>query len=201
MKHKLIWISLLIVAMLFAAGCENRNETPPGTTPAATVPTGTEPTVAVTPTEPSVIAPTEPSKPLAPDFVVYDIHGNVVRLSDYFGKPIVLNFWASWCPPCKAEMPEFNALYLELGEEVQFLMINLVDGYYETVDSAAAFIAQQGYEFPVFYDAQQDAAITYGVSSIPVTFFINAEGYVEGYFEGMMTGEDLQYCIGLICGD
>ena len=70
----------------------------------------------------------ESEKILAPDFTVYDLDGNEVHLSDFIGKPVVLNFWASWCGPCKMEMPDFNEKYLEIGEEVQFLMIYLLCG-------------------------------------------------------------------------
>ncbi|MBQ4347432.1 MAG: TlpA family protein disulfide reductase, partial [Firmicutes bacterium] len=88
---------------------------------------------------------------MAPDFTVYDSEGNAVMLSDFIGKPIVLNFWASWCGPCKMEMPEFNEAYAELGEDIQFLMVNVTTGR-ETQESASAFIEENGYSFPVFYD-------------------------------------------------
>ena len=125
----------------------------------------------------------------APDFTVYDQEGNSVRLSDYAGKPVVLNFWASWCPPCKSEMPDFHAAYEELGQEVQFLMVNATDGSRETVDTAAGFIQEQGYTFPVFYDTQSEASIAYGAYSLPMTFFINGEGHVAAYARGAI-GED-----------
>ena len=134
----------------------------------------------------------------APDFTVYDKDGNPVQLYDYTGKPLVVNFWASWCGPCQMEMPDFEDKYQELGEEVQFLMINMTDGSRETVDSASAFIAQQGFTFPVLYDTDSDAALTYGAYSLPTTYFINADGYAVARATGAIDAETLQQGIDLI---
>ena len=141
---------------------------------------------------------TEPEKQKAPDFTVFDADGNEVHLSDYFGKPIVLNFWASWCGPCKMEMPDFNEKYQELGEEIQFLMINMTDGSRETVEIASGFVADQGYSFPVFYDTAQHAAYVYEVYSLPTTFFIDAEGYPVAYAAGAISGDALLRGIDMI---
>lgn len=113
---------------------------------------------------------------LAPDFVVYDAQGNAARLTDYRGKPVVLNFWASWCGPCKMEMPDFQTAYETYGEQVTFLMVNLTDGSQETVDSAWEYISGQGYTFPVYYDTQFSGAMAYSVTAIPMTCFIDAQG-------------------------
>ena len=118
------------------------------------------------------------AKVKAPDFVVYDKDGNKVGLSDYLGKPVVLNFWASWCGPCASEMPDFEEAYKERGDKIQFLMINLTDGYQETMESATEYIQEQGFTFPVFYDTESNAANTYATYSIPMTFFIDSEGYM-----------------------
>lgn len=128
----------------------------------------------------------------APDFTVYDIDGNPVSLSDFAGKPVVLNFWASWCPPCKGEMPEFQKLYDELKDEVHFVMVDMVDDAQETVESGSKFIKDNGYTFPVYYDTDYDAAITYQARSLPMTFFIDEEGnFITGHM-GMITGEILK---------
>lgn len=129
-------------------------------------------------------APQTPADP-APDFTVYTQDGQAVKLSDYHGKPIVLNFWASWCGPCKSEMPAFQAAYEELGEQIQFLMVNLTTGY-ETMDTATAFLTEAGYTFPVLFDTQSSGAAAYRVSSIPATYFIDAEGNIVASHIGAM---------------
>ena len=138
-----------------------------------------------------------PEKILAPDFTIYDEDGNSVQLHDYFGKPIVLNFWASWCGPCKMEMPDFQEKYLELGDEIHFLMVNMTGGR-ETLDSATAFIDEQTYTFPVFYDLDADAAMTYGVYSLPTTYFIDSQGCAIARATGAIDAATLQQGIDMI---
>ena len=171
---------LLILALL--CGCA---EAPAETTAA---PTTLAPTT----------APTEQAPPMAPDFTVYDMGGNPVKLSDFIGTPVVLNFWASWCGPCKAEMPDFDEACKALEGKVQFLMVNLTDGNTETVESASGFIAQAGYSFPVFYDTASQAAMAYGIQSIPCTFFIDAQGAAVAYYTGTMPKELLDKGISMI---
>ncbi len=133
-----------------------------------------------------------------PDFSILDADGNEVKLSDFFGTPIVLNFWASWCPPCKAELPDFEEACKKYEGKVVFLMVNLTDGQRETVEEAKDFVASQGYTFPVYFDTKYEAAYTYGVSSIPQTYFINADGSLEARATGMISASQLEQGIGMI---
>ena len=142
---------------------------------------------------------TEEKKPIiAPDFTVYDIEGNEVHLSDYLGTPVVLNFWASWCGPCKMEMPHFEEKSKALAGEVQFLMVNVTDGGRETVETASSFIAGEGYTFPVFYDTAHSASSAYGAYSLPTTIFINAEGHAIAQAVGAIDSATLQKGIDMI---
>lgn len=134
----------------------------------------------------------------APDFTVYDLEGRAHKLSDFKGKPVVLNFWASWCGPCKSEMPDFDEAYAQYGQDIHFLMVNLTDGYQETVESASSYIADSGYGFPVYYDTDMDAAATYGVSAVPVTYFIDAEGYLVAMGQGALSADRLAQGIAML---
>lgn len=134
----------------------------------------------------------------APDFTVYDREGNTVRLSDFRGKPVVLNFWASWCGPCKKEMPDFEEIYKEYGEEIHFVMVNLTDGAQETMKTATTFLDSSGYTFPVYYDKDTDAAYTYQVYGIPVTYFINAEGHLIAQGSSALDAETIKRGIEMI---
>lgn len=130
-----------------------------------------------------------------PDFTVFDAKGNSVKLSDYAGKPIVVNFWASWCPPCKEEMPSFNKQYAKNKDKVVFLMVDLVDGQRETQAKGQTYYNSQGFSFPIYFDNQQQAAKAYTVSTIPVTLFIDSNGKIVKKNIGKMTEEKIAQAI------
>jgi|GEM_PF-502084 len=132
----------------------------------------------------------------APRFTVSDVEGNAVSLSDLKGKPVVLNVWASWCGPCKNEMPEFEKMYKQYGEDVEFMMVNLTIS--DTKEDADALIAEEGYTFPVYYDDEGLVQINYYISSIPSTFFINSEGLIAANAMGSISASSLEKGIKMI---
>lgn len=134
----------------------------------------------------------------APDFTVYDREGNAVALTDFRGKPVILNFWASWCGPCVSEMPDLQEAYDTYGEQIHFVLVNLTDGTQETVESATEFLEEQGYTFPVYFDTDIDAARAYGVNAVPVTFFLDAEGYGIAWAQGAMSADMVQQGVDML---
>lgn len=139
----------------------------------------------------SGIPESEPQVVMAPDFTVLDEEGNSVKLSDFVGKPVVVNFWATWCGPCKSELPAFENACKTYGEDVVFLMVNMTDGVDETVEGVQEFLEENGYELPVYFDTEYSAAIAYGVSSIPMTVFIYEDGSGLGVYRGAISEETL----------
>ena len=135
----------------------------------------------------------EEEEVIAPDFTVLDADGTEITLADRLadGKPIVLNFWATWCGPCKSELPAFDKAASEYADRVTFMMLNMTDGYQETVDGVKEFMEDNGYTFPVYFDTNYSAAIPYGANSIPLTYFVTSDGVVVGGYMGAMPEETL----------
>lgn len=135
------------------------------------------------------------------DFTVYDMKGNEVKLSDFFGKPIVVNFWATWCGPCRSELSAFDKAYQEYKGDVAFLMVNLTDGGRDTKESVKSFIEESGYSFPVYLDLDYNASNTYGINPIPETLFINADGTLNDTRVGAMSENELENYIKNMIGE
>ena len=144
---------------------------------------------------------TDAVTPRAPDFTVTDADGNLVNLYDFLGKPIIVNFWASWCGPCRSEMPDIQKAYEQYGNEIHFLIINLTDGSRETVEAARDYVSQEGYTFPIYFDTTLNAASVYGAYSIPMTFFIGAEGQPIARYSGAMPADILQQGIDMLLSE
>ena len=223
MKTKYIILAVVIVVLFVGAIAVYRQlskkYTPPMDLPPTTagkMPDATTPSDGITveprqssQTNPSTEGTTSGKKPdvtedikknTAPDFTVLDKDGNTVRLSEKFGKPIVINFWATWCPPCKQELPDFDKLCKEYGDRVVFMMVNLTDGYRDTVDGTKRFVSGKGYTFPVYFDTKDNAASAYNVSSIPQTTFIDANGNVYKTRIGAMSEATLRSYLNSLLG-
>lgn len=132
------------------------------------------------------------SRTAAPDFTVTDADGNDVKLSDFRGKGVVLNFWASSCGPCKSEMPHFQAAYEEYGEKIHFVMVHIPAAFGDTREDAAKVLEDGGYTFPVYFDEYMECVYQYGISGVPMTVFIDADGNIVSYKTGMISEADLQ---------
>lgn len=128
-------------------------------------------------------------KELAPDFTLKDLNGKEVSLKDFKGKNVYLNFWATWCPPCKAEMPEIEKLYQETKDsDLVILAIDIG----EDKKTVSDFISENKYSFNVLLDEKNEIANIYGVSSIPLSLFIDKEGYVVNQQVGSMNIEQMK---------
>ena len=196
MKKKMPWIILLVLVLVLGGAYGLYTQLGDGANPGQLAGTG-QPTQSQSGEE-GAQAEASQEPEAAPDFTVYDAQGNPVQLSDFLGKPVVLNFWASWCGPCQSEMPDFHEAYQRLGDEVQFLMVNATDGSRETVDTASQFISQQGYTFPVVFDKGLEASMTYGAYALPTTYFIDAQGRAVARASGAISAEILQQGIDMI---
>ena len=129
----------------------------------------------------------------APDFIMWDQQGDQTSLQEILeGKPAVINFWTSKCPPCKEEMPDFEELYQEIKDQVQFIMVDGVGCMGETEESGRAYVEEQGFTFPVYYDLEMDGVLNYGIRAFPTTYILNGEGRVVTGGSGMITKETLQ---------
>lgn len=138
-------------------------------------------------------------KVMSIDFTLYDQYGKEHKLSDYKGKTVFLNFWATWCPPCKEEMPYIEELYKEYNKnnsEVVILGVaspNL--GKEGSKEHVTEFLKEEGYTFPVVMDNDGSLVYKYGINAFPSTFIIDKEGYVTQYVPGAMDKETMKYLI------
>ena len=130
--------------------------------------------------------PAPPSTGVAlADFQVEGLNRKQVRLSSLRGKPVVLNFWATWCPPCREEMPLFDRFSKELGDQVVFVGIN----YDEDPVTVQDFVLDSKITFPIWLDAGGTVSELYYVQSYPNTFFIDAEGILRAQHIGQLNDE------------
>ena len=164
----------------------------PTQAPAVTIaPAAQETTQASEPTkQPEAAGPV--FKRMAADFTAYTDEGEAVSLKGKRGKPVVVNFFASWCGPCKYEMPYFEEFYQLYGDQVEFMMVNLCAFGNDTKDAAKKMVESGGYTFPVYFDTDGDAVLKYSVRSMPTTIFVSADGELKGQKIGMIDRETLK---------
>ncbi|UCD09839.1 MAG: redoxin domain-containing protein [Dehalococcoidales bacterium] len=117
----------------------------------------------------------------APNFELYDLEGNIHKLSDYKGNPVLLNFWATWCGPCRSEMPLLEGVYEEWKDnDLTFFAVNVG----ESSADVTSFMDYFGFNMPVLLDNSKTVSRRYGVSGIPTTYFIDEDGIIQDRIVG-----------------
>ena len=141
----------------------------------------------------------EDGKIKALDFTLYDQYGNTHTLSEYEGKTVFLNIWATWCPPCKQEMPYIEELYKEYNlNKEDVVILGLASPYFGkegSKEDIKEFLNSNKYTFPVVFDENADLIYSYGIQAFPTTFVIDKEGYIAQYVPGGMTKEMMKTLI------
>ena len=124
----------------------------------------------------------------APDFEVDTLEGNTVKLSDFRGEPVIINFWATWCPPCRAEMPDFERLYNE--EDAVILAMNLTHSE-NNIEGVSGFVDELGLTMPVLLDEEGTVEDSYQLSAYPTTYMIDSEGVTQYVMRGAINYETM----------
>ncbi len=127
----------------------------------------------------------------APDFTLNNMNGEEVKLSDYQGKLVYLNFWATWCGYCDQEMPDLQALNTE-NDDLVVLAVNVR----EDKELVQSYLDKGGYDFPVLLDEEGEITAKYLVAGMPTTYFINSEGILLDRYPGMMEREQMEEILG-----
>ncbi|MEE8469722.1 MAG: redoxin domain-containing protein [Dehalococcoidia bacterium] len=165
-RRTLVLLALALLGLLVAQGCTSSSQ---GVTDG---PQG----------EPGTVGPREGQ--LAPDFTLVDLEGNTIRLSDYRGKTVFLNFWATRCPPCRAEMPEIESLYQEYKDrDVVVIGIDLL----EPETTVRQYVEHGGFNWTFVIETTGEVANDYRVAAIPISFFVDREGIIKVVNIGAMT--------------
>ena len=115
---------------------------------------------------------------LAPEIALENASGELVRLSDLRGKPVLINFWASWCPPCRSEMPAIQRVYSDRkAEGFEVLAVNATNQ--DSVSAALSFASQNDLSFPILFDRNGEASSAYQLRSLPTSYFVDPEGIIR----------------------
>lgn len=166
LKKKLITVLLSLSLLVMLAGCANN--------------------------EVEEELPDDQDKTEAIDFTAIDREGNNIRLSDYKEKIVFLNFWATWCPPCRGEMPEIQSVYEKRSNDIVILAVNdQTDPKEKNKEEVLEWIDENEYTFPVIFDMDGSIFNKYFIRSIPTTYVIDKEGYIYTVFVGQINEEKM----------
>ena len=124
----------------------------------------------------------------APDFQLQTVDGKEIKLSDLQGKKVIVNFWATWCPPCKAEMPHMQEFYLENSNDVEILAVNLTTSE-KNANDVRSFVEDYGLSFPILLDSDGSIGRIYQAFTIPTSYVIDTKGFIQKRIVGPMDKE------------
>lgn len=127
----------------------------------------------------------------APDFELKTLDGKTMKLSELRGKKVIINFWATWCPPCRAEMPEMQKFHEEYGDEVVIAAVNATTSE-KNIENVHAFVKDFGLTFPILLDDTNEVNMTYSIVSIPTSFFVDTSGMIQQKFIGAMSYDQMK---------
>jgi len=127
----------------------------------------------------------------APNFQLRDLNGNQVSLADYHGKKVLLNFWASWCPPCKAEMPHMEEFYKEYKDEGYVILALNMTNTEDSLEDVTAFARDQKLTFPILLDEKGEVSADYEILAYPTSYFIDSTGVIRNKVTGALDKENL----------
>lgn len=130
----------------------------------------------------------------APDFTLLDLDGNEISLSDYKGKPVLINFWATWCQFCDLEMPDLQKFSDEYGDEITVLGVNVM----ETNKKVSKYIEEGGYNFKILLDEKGDVSREYLAAALPASYFVDSKGTLIGMVPGLMTYDQMKEALEII---
>lgn len=173
-KSQLILVGFILSLSVLLTGCTSNSGNSTNSAQAST-PTSAEPKVGLA------------IGNQAPDFTITMNDGKTIKLSDLKGQPVFLNFWASWCPPCKQEMPDIEKISKE-QHSVQIIAVNIK----ETPMEVRSFLNANGYTFPVGYDPKGEISLQYMATGIPTSYGIDRNGIIRYLIQGPLTYAQLK---------
>lgn len=133
----------------------------------------------------------------APDFELLNLNGEPVKLSDFTDKKVILNYWATWCPPCRAEMPHMEKFYKDNEKDVVVLAVNLTNTE-QNRDNVSDFVKDFGLTFPIVMDEEGDVSSTYQVIAYPTSYIIDSQGIIQEVFQGAINYDIMEKAISKI---